>query len=273
MFLKIHSASILTPLALGFLLMITAAAEPVYAAKKKLNWRIGLGRMINTVYYGYNTQRCSKDCQSNSTLITTDINKTSSGQVYSTSLVIEYLFGGKKTPALFGVEVDVGTSVGQRNFTLEESGSYDAKTTKIGDVTESLNTDYLYGGNIFFSDGGEEGFNWSVGLMTGTITAQHKYSDGGARDDETTDKWAGFNVTQVSTLTIPVEILKIGFEYILETAGIRFEYFSTKQSFFGQNDAEVKDSSKLGKINSNRQKQYETVKLQGGIALVVYARF
>ena len=118
MFLKNHSSSTLTSLVLGFLLLITAAVEPVYAAKKKLNWRIGLGRMINTVYYGYDTQRCSKDCQSNSTLITTDINKTSSGQVYSTSLVIEYLFGGKKTPALFGVGLDVGTSVGQRTAIL-----------------------------------------------------------------------------------------------------------------------------------------------------------
>ena len=221
MFLQILTTSFRTLIIYFFLFLIIIGAKQVFAAKKQLNWRIGLGRMINTVYYGFDTQRCKTDCSSDSTLITTDINKTSIGQVYSTSLIIEYLFGGKKTPALFGIEIDIGTSVGERNFTLSEEGSYLGKTTKIGDVKESLSTNYLYGGNIFFSDGGEEGFNWLVGLMTGTISVQHKFTDGGARDDETPDKWTGFNVSQVSTLTIPVEILKIGMEYILETAGDR----------------------------------------------------
>ena len=31
------------------------------------------------------------------------------------------LFGGRKSPALFGVEFDLGTSTGQRNFTIENS--------------------------------------------------------------------------------------------------------------------------------------------------------
>ncbi len=256
------------PLMLCLAVMFFCAESPLYAAKKSRNWRIGLGRLITNTYYGYDTQRRSSDGGD----ISTDINKTSTGQIYSSSLVFEYIFGGRKSPALFGVEFDYGTSTGIRNYTFEESGSKNGKTTKIGDITESLSTNYLYGGNIFFSDAGEPGFNWSIGLMTGEMIVKHEFTDGGSRDDDSTDSWTNFNSSQSSTLTVPVELMKFGVEYILETSGIRFEYFSTKQTFFGSDDAETKDSSNLGVINSV-QKQYETVKLQGGLSLVVFARF
>ena len=91
-------------------------------------------------------------------------------------LVLEYLFGGRKSPALFGVEFDLGTSTGQRNFTLENSNK------KIGDILQKINTNYLYGGNVYFSDGGEEGFNWSVGLMTGTMAVKQTFQNGNVYD-------------------------------------------------------------------------------------------
>ena len=129
-------------------LLALASTHHALAAKKQRNWRIGLGRMINTVYYGYDTKKGDSDL--------TKVSTNSSGQLYSTSLVMEYLFGGRKSPALFGVEFDLGTSTGQRNYTLEN------KNKKIGDILQKLNTNFLYGGNIFFSDGGEEGFNWTL---------------------------------------------------------------------------------------------------------------
>ena len=145
-------------------LLVLILSHQALAAKKQRNWRIGLGRMINTVYYGYETK--NKDSSY------TKIEQNSSGQVYNTVLVMEYLFGGRKSPALFGLEIDYGTSRGQRNFTLKSN------KTKIGDVLQQLNTNVLYGGNIFFSDGGEEGFNWSLGLMTGSISVKNEFQNG-----------------------------------------------------------------------------------------------
>ena len=241
-------------------LLVLIFSHQALAAKKQRNWRIGLGRMINTVYYGYETK--NKDSSY------TKIEQNSSGQVYNTVLVMEYLFGGRKSPALFGLEIDYGTSRGQRNFTLKSN------KTKIGDVLQQLNTNVLYGGNIFFSDGGEEGFNWSLGLMTGSITVKNEFQNGNISDDGN-DEYSNwdFYPSQESTHKIPVEIVKLGFEWILETAVFRFEYFSTKQTFFGQEDATVISSEQLLDIEQDKAPQTETIKLQGGLGLVVQGRF
>ena len=37
-------------------LLVLIFSHQALAAKKQRNWRIGLGRMINTVYYGYETK-------------------------------------------------------------------------------------------------------------------------------------------------------------------------------------------------------------------------
>jgi hypothetical protein len=214
--------------------------------------------MINTVYYGYDTKKEDS---------TTKVSANNSGQLYSTSLVLEYLFGGRKSPALFGVEFDLGTSTGQRNFTIENENK------KIGDVLQKLNTNFLYGGNVFFSDGGEEGFNWSIGLMTGTVSVKQTFQNGNVYDGSTDpDSTITYNSSQESSHTIPVEILKLGLEWILETAVFRFEYFSTKQTFFGNEDAHLITSEDLGNLGNNRP-QTETVKLQGGLGLIVQGRF
>ena len=242
-------------------LLVLILSHQALAAKKQRNWRIGLGRMINTVYYGYETKKGDSD--------KTKVSANSSGQLYSTSLVLEYLFGGRKSPALFGVEFDLGTSTGQRNFTLENSNK------KIGDILQKINTNYLYGGNVYFSDGGEEGFNWSVGLMTGSMAVKQTFQNGNVYDGGSDpDSDITYNTTQESSHTIPVEIVKLGLEWILETAVYRFEYFSTKQTFFGSEDAQTITSEDLGVLNSdNNRPQTETIKLQGGLGLVVQGRF
>ena len=73
-------------------LLVLIFNHQAFAAKKQRNWRIGLGRMINTVYYGYETK--NKDSSY------AKIEQNSTGQVYNTVLVMEYLFGGRKSPAL-----------------------------------------------------------------------------------------------------------------------------------------------------------------------------
>ena len=64
-------------------LLVLILSHQALAAKKQRNWRIGLGRMINTVYYGYETKKGDSD--------KTKVSANSSGQLYSTSLVLEYL--------------------------------------------------------------------------------------------------------------------------------------------------------------------------------------
>ena len=237
----------------------TIWCQNTFAAKKQRNWRIGLGRTINTVSYGYDTKGKSSDF--------TEISKSDAGQFYNTTLVIEYLFGGRKSPALFGFEIDQGTSTGQRNFSLEYS------KTKIGDVLQKLSIGTLYGGNIFFSDGGEEGFNWSLGLMTGSATLKTVFKNGDTLISGSSDEGHNFETYQESTQKIPLEIVKIGLEWILETAVFRFEYISTKQTFFGTKNATVV-STDLGMLNSRSERmQKETIEMKGGLGLVVQGRF
>ena len=83
---------------LSTFVIYTIWCQNVFAAKKQRNWRIGLGRTINTVSYGYDTKGKSSAF--------TEISTSDAGQFYNTTLVIEYLFGGRKSPALFGFEIN-----------------------------------------------------------------------------------------------------------------------------------------------------------------------
>ena len=102
---------------------------------------------------------------------------------------------------------------------------------------------------------------------------KNEFQNGDVTDDGN-DEYSGwgFNKTQESSHTIPVEIVKLGFEWILETAVFRFEYFSTKQTLFGSEDAHLITSEDLGNLGTNRP-QIETVKLKGGLGLIVQGRF
>ena len=107
------------------------------------------------------------------------------------------------------------------------------------------------------------------------MTVKNEFQNGDVSDDGNDEytSW-GFEKKQESSHTIPVEIVKLGFEWILESAVFRFEYFSTKQTFFGSEDAQTITSEDLGVLNSdNNRPQTETIKLQGGLGLVVQGRF
>ena len=54
-------------------LLVLILSHQALAAKKQRNWRIGLGRMINTVYYGYETKKGDSD--------KTKVSANSSGQL------------------------------------------------------------------------------------------------------------------------------------------------------------------------------------------------
>ena len=59
----------------------------------------------------------------------------------------------------------------------------------------------------------------------------------------------------------------------MDTAVFRCEYLSTKQTFFGQEDATIISSEQLSDIEQDKAPQTETIKLQGGLGLVVQGRF
>ena len=111
--------------------------------------------------------------------------------------------------------------------------------------------------------------------MTGTMDVKQTFQNGNVYDGGSDpDSDITYKTSQESSHTIPVEIVKLGLEWILETAVFRFEYFSTKQTFFGSEDAQTIPSEDLGVLNSdNNRPQTETIKLQGGLGLVVQGRF
>ncbi len=208
----------------------------LYAKKKGEKWRIGFGRIMTGTTYTYDTQRRSSDAGS----IDTAVTATNSGTTSLTVLTTEYVLGG-----LLGLEFNLGLiNNGQQNFTFS-TVSKDSATTKIGDITEELQISYLYGGNWYMTDASAPGWNVLLGVFTGIFKVRHTFTDGGSRDDDTADGWTGFNYTQNSSLEVPVEGLKLGFEYEQAMAGVIIDYY--------QITSEVKNRNYLGLINSGLQ--------------------
>ena len=71
----------------GFQIVCMLICQPLLGVEKS-NWRMGLGRMMYSLKYGYETLRTSGGATYDKT-----ISKTSSATVHSTVLVTEYLPG------------------------------------------------------------------------------------------------------------------------------------------------------------------------------------
>jgi len=238
---------------LALLFVASGSAQAQFSKKKK--WKIGINRFMATSQYTYDSERKSSDTGS----IDTAITASDSGQFAATTIMGEYLFFG-----LLGVEVDFGITPGQRNFSFSTT-SKGGSETKIGDVVEKIRPLYLYGANWYFKDHESNGWKMLLGVQTGAFTAEHQYTDGGARSDDTLDDWTGFQSSQTSTIEIPVQIIKLGVDWIRENNGIRFEFL--------QITGEVQNKTELGRINSSVQQQYETIVLGGGPSIGVFAHF
>ena len=164
-------------------------------------------------------------------------------------------------------------STGNRHFSFVEENSYNGGKTKIGDIHQKLFMDYLMGFNFFFPDATDEKINFSLGFLNGQISINHKYKNGGERDDTSTDSWIGLNKTQTSTLTIPLKITKVGVEFIMETGGLRLDILLASKKYFGINDLMINNSDNLGNINNSTEPQTEIVALKGGLSLSIFRRF
>ncbi len=241
----------------------------LFAAKKQRNWRFGFSRFINTVEYSYKTKRRSGDGGE----IDTSVEHVNKGVVYSTAVSLEYLFGKRKKSTWFGLQFDKGLSTGNRHFSFVEENSYNGGKTKIGDIHQKIFMDYLMGFNFFFPDATDEKINFSLGFLNGQISINHKYKNGGERDDTSTDSWIGLNKTQTSTLTIPLKITKVGVEFIMETGGLRLDILLASKKYFGINDLMINNSDNLGNINNSTEPQTEIVALKGGLSLSIFRRF
>jgi len=110
-------------------------------------------------------------------------------------LFIEYVFFGR-----IGVELAYSLTPYTRTSDLD---------TGLSD-TESV-TSALAGANLYFGRNRTRGFNFFFGLATGTYSSKHEF-DGGALDGQTASQ------------TVPVNVMKLGVDWIMEQAGLRLQY-------------------------------------------------
>ncbi|MBF0287985.1 MAG: hypothetical protein HQM14_09215 [SAR324 cluster bacterium] len=243
----------------AFALMIIIALFGMSTAhaqlQKQKKWKVGLNRFSSGVNYKYEAN--FKENVSDTAY--TKISKTSAGNIANTEFMLEYIFFG-----LMGLEVNFNLTPGVRNF------SFNTTNEKIGDIVEEVKSGALYGVNFYFSDHTSPGFKFFAGILTGSFLVTHTFSNGGDRPATlTTDQEAlladNFKAAQTSTITVPVQILKGGMDWIREAVGFRFQVSAIQAS-------ETKTSSGLGKT-SLAQKQTETVSLSGGATLGIFGHF
>ncbi|MBI3993977.1 MAG: hypothetical protein HY342_11940 [Candidatus Lambdaproteobacteria bacterium] len=104
-----------------------------------------------------------------------------------------------------------------RQFELEDSAS-----SVVADVSEAASVSML-GANLYFNKATGRGLKYFFGLSTGTFSATHKMGD-----TSTGTGLAGSS----SALSVPVNALRLGVEWMLGNAGIRVQY----QSLSGELD-------------------------------------
>ncbi|MBF0280214.1 MAG: hypothetical protein HQM13_20610 [SAR324 cluster bacterium] len=233
-------------------LLWTATSHAQIQKQKK--WKVGLNRLTSGVTYKYETkvQNLATDTDF------TTLSKDSSGSIANTEFMLEYIFFG-----LFGLEVNFNLTPGIRNF------SFDTSNEKIGDIVEEVKSSVLYGSNFYFSDHSSPGFKLFAGIQTGDFLVTHTYSNGGDRPVTVSASDAAlladnFKASQVSTITVPVQIIKLGIDWIREAVGFRFQLTSIT--------SETKTSAGLGK-NKVGNKQSETITLSGGANIGIFAHF
>ncbi len=222
---------------------------------KQKKWKIGLNRLTTGVTYKYETEYLENQADTT----TSEISKSSSGDVSNTELMIEYIFAGR-----FGLEFNLNLTPGIRNY------SFETNNEKIGDIVESVQSGFLFGSNLYFSDHSADGFKFFAGLLTGSFTVTHVYSNGGDRPASLTSEQEAlladnFKSSQTSSKTVPVQIIKLGMDWIRESVGFRAQFITVQAS-------ETVTSSTLGKTEQN-EKQTETVTLSGGLALGIFSHF
>ena len=240
--------------ALTILIVLLWVTTTQAQLQKQKKWKVGLNRLTSGVTYKYQTKTKLNASDTNFS----SLSKNSAGSIANTEFMLEYIFFG-----LFGLEINVNLTPGIRNF------SFNTNNEKVGDVVEEVKSSVLYGSNFYFSDHTSPGFKFFAGILTGDFLVTHTYSNGGDRPVTVSTETAAllaenFKSSQTSNITVPVQIFKLGLDWIREAVGFRFQVVGIS--------AETKTSSGLGR-NKVGQKQTETITLSGGGNIGIFAHF
>ncbi|MGK5092116.1 hypothetical protein WDW89_08925 [Deltaproteobacteria bacterium TL4] len=233
-------------------LKITPVVHAEEDSKGKV--KIGLTRTTMGISYTYETQRFD---DASSTSAEKEVTATSVGEVQTTEFMLEWVVLG-----VVGFEVVTGFTTGIRHFTFETLDSSNS-SIKIGDIAQSLNTTALVGLNMYPFNHQSNGIKPFLGIQTGTLTLISDYKNGGERNDDQEEKLAGFRAKQTSTLAVPVQVMKVGFDSILEGAGLRIQYLYMTGEV-------ISTSSLKPTLISVPQAQKETAILTGGVSIGIF---
>lgn len=223
-------------------------------SKKHRPWKFGLHRFGTAMSYKYETK--FKDATADTEF--TSVSRDSAGSIYNTELMAEYIFF-----KMIGLEINLNLSPGQRNFAFETDNE------QIGNIVEEVKSVGLLGMNFYFGEH-TEGLNYYLGFMTGSFTVTHSFTDGGDRPANLTTaeidlKAQNFNTSQSSSIAVPVRLIKIGLDWVLERVGFNV-YYATNQA------DEIVTHGGLGETKLD-QRQTETVALTGGLTFGIFVNF
>lgn len=102
-----------------------------------------------------------------------------------------------------GLELDIGLTELERTYELN---------SVLGSVEETARP-IMLGANLYFKDHGRRGFRGFVGLGTGTVSVDYKFSGGSVGSAS-------------SSHSVSVNALKVGLDWQTETAGLRTQLIS-----------------------------------------------
>lgn len=229
-------------------LMFLALNVQAQLRQKNINWKFGLTRLNGSINYKYETQRMAS---TTAETISEDVSKSTSGSIATTDFMLEYVYRGH-----FGIEYSSSLSPSVRDFRLT-----DQNETRIGDVVEKVKNTGLYGVNFYLNDHTSGGIKFFFGVLTGQFSVEHSFTNGGDRDDDTSDTTSLYRDTQKSTLVVQAQVAKLGFDYIRETVGFRLQLLAIT--------AMRETTSGLGETGL-QQKQNEIVTINGGVHFGVF---
>lgn len=126
---------------------------------------------------------------------------TNSDALEGNEVFLEFVFFGR-----IGLEFGVGLTEMVRNYELETGG------TTISNV-EEVARPATVGLNLYFRDHASPGFKFFFGLATGLVSVSHTFRGGTLGE-------------QSSSQSVPINILKIGMDWIKDKAGFRAQVFS-----------------------------------------------
>lgn len=115
---------------------------------------------------------------------------------------LEFLFFGR-----MGVELGVGLTEMTRTYSL--GGAAEAVDLNVEETARPT----VVGLNIYSGDHSSGGVKYFFGLGTGQVAVSHTYSGTGI-------------TAAASSVTVPINTLKIGLDWITENAGVRLQFIS-----------------------------------------------